>query len=156
MTRLDERTVPRVVVDTNVWVSALLNRYGYPAQILSALQAGRFTVLISEPLLEEFAEVLSRPRIARKYGVAQEDIAELVALLRERGIAVTVTGSVQLCRDPDDDVVLETAFLGKADLVVSRDEDLKGDEDLVRFLRAAGIEIMSVKRFLLALREADG
>ena len=145
----------RVVVDTNVWVSGLLNRDGYPAQVLSALQAGRFILLISEPLLDELAEVLSRPRIARKYGVAQESIAELVALLRERGIEVTVTESVHLCRDPDDDVIVETALLGNADAVVSRDEDLKGDEDLVRFLQAAGIKALSVRRFLLALHEVE-
>jgi predicted nucleic acid-binding protein len=52
---------------------------------------------------------------------------------------------------PDDDVVLETAFTGKADTVVSRDEDLKGDQDLARLLREAGIEMLSVRRFLEVL-----
>jgi predicted nucleic acid-binding protein len=88
--------------------------------------------------------------------VEQEDIAELVALLREQGMEVTVTRSVQLCRDPDDDVILETAFLGNADAVVSRDEDLKGDEDLASVLQTAGIEVLSVRRFLLAFEEVDG
>jgi putative PIN family toxin of toxin-antitoxin system len=151
--RSGERTVPRVVVDTNVWVSALLNRHGYPAQVLSALQAGRFTALVSNPLLSELAEVLSRPRIARKYGVTQTDGEELATLVRERGVEVTVTGSLRLCRDPDDDVILETALLGGADVVVSRDEDLKGDEELVRVLLTAGIETLSVRRFLLVLDE---
>jgi len=153
VTRSGERTVLRVVVDTNVWVSALLNRYGYPAQVLSLFRAGRFTLLISEPLLGELAEVLSRPRIARKYRVTQDDIGELIALLRERGIQVGVKGSLRLCRDPDDDVILETAFLGNANTVVSRDGDLKGDEDLVLILQAAGIGVLSVSHFLQALSQ---
>lgn len=143
----------RVVIDTNVWVSALLNPRGYPAQILTALGATRFNLLISEPLLEELAEVLARPRIARKYGVTLADIEELVTLLRERGTEVAVTGSVRLCRDPDDDVVLETALKGKADTMVSRDEDIKGDVALAELLRAAGIEVLSVQRFLNLLEE---
>jgi uncharacterized protein len=151
--RSGERTVLRVVVDTNVWVSALLNRQGYPAQVLTALEAEKFDLLVCGPLLDELAEVLSRPRIAQKYGVTQGDVTELIALLRERGTEVTVTGSVQLCRDPDDDVIAEAAVLGHADVVVSRDEDLKGDEDLMEVLRASGTEVMSVSRFLHTLEK---
>lgn len=141
----------RVVVDTNVWVSALLNQAGYPARMLSALRAQEYFLLISAPLLEELAEVLSRPRIARKYGVSRDDTEVLVSLLKERGIEVALTGSIRLCRDPDDDVVLETALVGQADVVVSRDEDIKGDEDLVRLLNESGVEVLSVSRFLSAL-----
>ncbi len=151
MTRFGSCIVRRVVLDTNVWVSALLNPRGYPAQVLTALVSGRFTLLISTPLVDELAEVLARPRIARKYGVTQTDIDELVTLLRGRGIEVTVTGSIHLCRDPDDDIVLETAFRGKADTMVSRDEDIKGDAELGTLLQAAGIEVLSVARFLAAL-----
>jgi putative PIN family toxin of toxin-antitoxin system len=147
--------VQRVVVDTNIWVSALLNRHGFPAQVLTAFAAGKFTLLISTPLLDELAEVLARPRIARKYGVTRTDIEEVLAVLRERGTGVVITGNLHLCRDPDDDVVLETAFRGRANTLVSRDEDLKGDVELVRLLHAAGIQVLSVGRFLTAL-EAKG
>jgi putative PIN family toxin of toxin-antitoxin system len=53
--------VRRVVVDTNVWVSALLNRDGYPAQVLSAFQARRFILVFSEPLLDKLTEVKAEP-----------------------------------------------------------------------------------------------
>jgi uncharacterized protein len=154
VTRFGSSIVQRVVVDTNVWVSALLNRHGFPAQVLTAFAAGQFTLLISSPLLDELAEVLARPRIARKYGVTRTDREELVTLLRERGTGVEMTGSVHLCRDPDDDVVLETALRGRAHTLVSRDEDLKGDAELARLLQAAGIQVLSVGRFLTTL-EAD-
>ncbi len=138
----------RLVIDTNVWVSAILNPHGFPAQILTALATGQFTLVTSAALLEELADVLARPRIALRYGVTQADIDDLVALLRQRATVVTVTGTIHVCRDPDDDVILETAMRGRADTVVSRDEDIKGDAELVQLLQEEGIEVLSVQRCL--------
>ncbi len=53
----------RAVIDTNVWVSALLNPSGHPAQLLDAFRKNSFTLVISRPLLEELARVLTRPRL---------------------------------------------------------------------------------------------
>lgn len=65
----------RAVVDTNVWVSALINPSGAPAEVLTAYRAGAFTLVTSEEMLAEVGEVLARPRIARKYGIEAADIA---------------------------------------------------------------------------------
>lgn len=143
----------RVVVDTNVWVSALLNQAGPPARVLAALEARRFTLLASEPLLAELAEVLARPRIARKYGITPEDVDELALLLRRRAEIVPVVGEVKLCRDPDDDVVIETAVRGRADLLVTRDQDLKGAPEVADVLATVGIAVVSVRQFLALLAE---
>jgi uncharacterized protein len=145
----------RVVVDTNVWVSTLLNRSGAPALVLAALKAGDFTLLTSEPLLAELAEVLLRPRIARKYGITPDDADELVALLRRRAHVVPVVGEVRLCRDPDDDMVIETALRGRADMLVTRDEDLKGTSEVANALGPVGVAVVSVRRFLAALDEGN-
>lgn len=123
--------------------------------MLTALTAAQFNLLLSEPLLAELAEVLSRPRITRKYGVTRADIRELVTLLRERGTDIVVVGDIHLCRDADDDVILETAIRGNADTVVSRDEDIKGDPDVAQQMATAGIEVMSVARFLRTLDERE-
>jgi uncharacterized protein len=137
----------RAVVDTNVWVSALLNPAGPPARVRLALQERRFTLVTSEPLLAEVAEVLTRPRFARRYGITAADAHDLVALLRERGELVSVTGDVRLCRDPDDDVVIETALNGGADALVTRDDDLKGP-DMTAILAERVIAVLTVRRFL--------
>ena len=143
----------RVVVDTNVWVSALLNQSGPPALVLAALEARRFTCISSEPLLAELAEVLIRPRIARRYGITPDDVDELVTLLRRRAEVVPIVGDVRLCRDPDDDMVIETALRGHADMLVTRDEDLKGASEVADALASVGIAVVSVRRFLAALDE---
>jgi uncharacterized protein len=67
---------------------------------------------------------------------------------------VRPSGELRLCRDPDDDVVLETAILGEAQFVVSRDDDIKRDLDLMTHLRANGVEVVSVAQFLALLDDA--
>ena len=64
---------------------------------------------------------------------------------------VPVSGDLRLCRDPDDDIILETAIQGGATYVVSRDEDVTRDLDLLDHLRERGIETITVQRFLVLL-----
>jgi uncharacterized protein len=144
----------RAGVDTNVWVSGTLSPRGRPAEIRQALKRGEFTLVTSRTLLVELAEVLARPRIARKYSITAEDIEQLVALLVGRAEIVDVSGAVQLCRDPDDDVVLETAVNGHADVLVTRDEDMSRDLDLVALLEQRGIRVLTVQHFLDELESA--
>jgi putative PIN family toxin of toxin-antitoxin system len=142
-----ERRV-RAVIDTNVWISAILNPGGAPAAIRSALDAQRFTLVTSESLLNELREVLSRPRFARLSQVTPSEIDQLLAMLSERGETVPLTGSVELCRDPDDNMVIETALVGNAEVLVTRDDDLKGVSLLASILRERGVTVLSLRQFL--------
>jgi len=60
---------PRVVLDTNVFVSGLISPQGFPAAILKALRSRRFTLLSSPAVNEEIIEVLNRPHIRDRYGL---------------------------------------------------------------------------------------
>lgn len=146
--------MPVVLLDTNVWVSAFINPHGFPARLRDAWIAGRFDVVVSPALLEEIADVLTRPRIQTKYDLSTEEIEQFLRLLQERALHVAPRGELHLCRDPDDDLLLETAVLGGARYAVSRDDDLKGDDDLVAQMRSRGVKVLSVRRFLEWL-EAD-
>jgi putative PIN family toxin of toxin-antitoxin system len=83
-----------------------------------------------------------------KYGLSIEEIEAFLYLLQRRAIHVTPKGDLHLCRDPDDDLILETAVLGGARYAVSRDDDLKGDDDLIAQARSRGVEVLSVQHFL--------
>ncbi|MGH2532182.1 MAG: putative toxin-antitoxin system toxin component, PIN family [Thermomicrobiales bacterium] len=148
--------MPRAVVDTNVWVSALLNPAGFPAPILEAFVAGEFVVVTNELLFAELADVLRRPRIARRYGVSEADVAALVAFLRGHATLVEIRGDITLCRDPDDDVVIETALRGGVDALVTRDEDLSRAPDLEAAIRHLGVEVLTVQRFIDLLASKRG
>lgn len=139
------------VVDTNVWVSAFLNPEGFPAHLIQAGRSGRFSIVSSLPMLDELQEVLLRPRIMKIRHSTQADVAAFIAGLGAVVRLIPVSGDLRLCRDPNDDIILETAIRGAATYVVSRDEDVTRDLDLVDHLRKQGIEPITVQRFLALL-----
>lgn len=138
----------KVVIDTNIWVSALLNPFGYPARIRKSFEKGVFKVVVSEPILQELADVLDRPRIKEKYGVTPEDTEEILTLIEERSEHVLLSGNIEICRDKDDDLIIETAIKGKAEYLVTRDDDVKFDKEVSGFLLKYGISVTSVAKFL--------
>ena len=136
------------VVDTNIWVSAFLNPRGFPARLVEAGEMGRLTVVLSPPMLDELMDVLCRPRIMKIRRTTAEDAEAFVRSVAEVALLVSVSGDLRLCRDPDDDVVLETAVVGGARYVVSRDEDITRDLELTQQLADRGIEPITVSRLL--------
>ncbi len=128
-----------VVIDTSVWVSAFLNPEGFPARLIHAGKTGRFSIVSSLPMLNELHEVLSRPRIMKIRRSTEIDVATFMAGITAVVQLVPISGELSLCRDPDDDVILETAIQGKATYVVS---------DLTEHLSKRGVETITVQRLL--------
>lgn len=113
-------TRPRVVLDSNVIISAFLFG-GPPADILAAAADGSVECFTSLPILDEVRDVLQRP----KFGLSSAQALALVGELRELLQLVTPTGKVRMiAADPDDDMVLECAAAANADLIVSGDSHL--------------------------------
>ena len=113
----------RLVVDTNVFASAIIFPRSVPRRVVDhALDHG--VVLFSEATMSELAEVLSRSkfdsfvsRVERELFLAQiETAAEFVPIIQ----------LVRACRDPNDDKFLEVALNGRADVIITGDADLLG------------------------------
>ena len=113
----------RVVVDTGILVSALIRPKGTIGDVLHALRDGRFTAIYSTQMMLEVTEVLSRPKIQKKYHVQPGDIEAVINLVRLRGELVIPKQTVTACRDPRDNKFLEAALAGEADAVVTGDDD---------------------------------
>jgi uncharacterized protein len=145
----------RAVVDTNVWVSAAIRPNGPPGRLEKALARGEYTLVLSRPMVADLTEVLNRPRIREKYQLDPVAISELIEFLTEVGHDVAVAGDVRICRDPDDDVLIETATKGSADVLVSRDEDLTRAVDVISALDSFGIRTLTVARFLALLEAGE-
>ena len=88
--------------------------------------------------------------------MSDEDIAGVLDLLKDRAIQVIPAGGLRLCRDPDDDILLEAAIIGDARYFVSRDDDIKRDQDLMTRLRERGVEVVTVAQFLPLLGSGPG
>jgi len=110
----------RIVVDTNVFVSAALKDKSLPA-IAVRLVAQHSILLQSAATEAQFLEVLSRPYLAPL--IASVALHWLTGLLAaaER---VTITERITVCRDPTDDKFLELAVNGHADLILTGNADL--------------------------------
>ena len=110
----------RIVVDTNVLVSAALKETSLPGMALH--QVARHCTLLKSAVTEaQLFEVIVRPYLARFIGPQIRDwITELMASAE----LVVVTERVAACRDPTDDKFLELAINGHADLILTGDKDL--------------------------------
>jgi putative PIN family toxin of toxin-antitoxin system len=145
----------RAVIDTNIWLRALISPHGAPAKVLEAYRAGRFTVVASLPLLEEeeLEDVLCRPELARKIKLPQAAL-DLPAYLRQHVELVEIDGQLSMCRDPKDDKFIETAVRGRANCLVSMDKDLYDAPDLCEVLSRLGIHVMLAHLFLMEIGDS--
>lgn len=115
----------RIVLDTNVVISALLWR-GTPYQLLTLIRAQSEHQLFSSPvLLEELAGVLTRTAITKQLALIKQSAQ---SVLVDYTAAVALVEPLTVPRivhaDPDDDHVLACALAARADLIVSGDNDL--------------------------------
>jgi putative PIN family toxin of toxin-antitoxin system len=105
----------RLVIDTNVLGSAALKPEGLQrtAVVLAVTKPARFYV--SHPILEEYADVLSRPELDIRKGVRQQ----LLQLIRNHSYSVAPTRRLEVAGDPDDNMFLECADAARADYLIT-------------------------------------
>jgi uncharacterized protein len=111
----------RLVLDTNLLVSFAINPTSAVAEIVNAI-LGRHAVLYSSETIAELVETFSKPKLA-KY-LKRQDVEALIAAYLRTGEEVTVSHAVVACRDPKDDKFLSVAVAGRADAIVTGDDDL--------------------------------
>ena len=116
----------RAVMDLNVIISGVIVPRGFAYHVWAAWLAGQFTLVISEGMILELAGKLAEPRIATRYGVTPQEIHYVSSLLRGHGSLVAVPDEAvrPVTGDPEDDLVLATSRLGRADYLVTRDQGL--------------------------------
>ena len=139
----------RAVLDTNVFVSSLLNKTGAPARLLDAWRAGEYLLVTSPPIMAEIKAVLELPRIKDKYALTDQDIRQLLDLLEKDAILVPGLSPVNntILQDPKDEIFLSCALDAGADVIVS------GDRHLLSLKAFEGIPIVPVRQFLDRLAE---
>ncbi len=136
----DDKLRPRLVIDTNVFVSGLISGAGSPAQILKAIRHRKLIHLVSDPVVEEYLRVLDYPQIRRFKKITDEFVADIAAYLVYQTERVELVSTFRLSPDPDDDVFLQTAVDGQADWLVTNDK-----ADLLSLGEVEGIPIVSAR-----------
>src|SRR6266849_532591 len=105
----------RVVLDTNVVVSAHLNADGFERHVLDLALAGKLQMAASEVILTEYEGVLRRPR----FGIKPRQVGRSMRLLRKAARIVRPHRELTVTRDPADNRFLEYAEASKADYLVT-------------------------------------
>jgi putative PIN family toxin of toxin-antitoxin system len=105
----------RVVIDTNILVSAMIASSGNEALVVVAINAGLVTPCFSAEIIEEYSDVLRRP----KFRFSTEEISAHLALLRERGNFFAPALISRTSPDPEDDKFIACALAGHADFIVT-------------------------------------
>jgi putative PIN family toxin of toxin-antitoxin system len=123
---VSEGGLPGVVFDCVVYLQAVAGPSGPAARLLGLLEAGRFTLYVSDHVLAEVREVLERPRVrAKNPAVTDETTRELLDRLARIATKVADVPSLfSLPRDPDDEPYVNLALAADADYLVTRDRDL--------------------------------
>ena len=136
--------MPRVVLDANVYVSALIRPQGPPGQLLRKFLRDRaFEVIVSSAILAEVRRSLHYPRVRQHIDATDEEIEAWVASLGVIADVVAAPVDVRaVVADPDDDIYVAAALDGRADLIVS------GDRHLLDLGRVQDVEIVNPRAFL--------
>ncbi len=128
----------RIIIDTNLWISFLLsNNYG---RLDNLIKKNKVIILFSRELLEEFNEVVCRPKFQKYF--TQDKVDNLFISISGHSEFIDVISEVTICRDAKDNFLLALAKDGKADYLIT------GDKDLLVIEKFDGTKIISITEYL--------
>jgi putative PIN family toxin of toxin-antitoxin system len=105
----------RLVIDTNIMVSAALRPDGLQRTVLLLAITKPARLYVSDPILAEYCEVLARPELKIRKGLRQQ----VLQLIQSHSQIVKPSRPLEITRDPDDNIFLECADAARADYLVT-------------------------------------
>ncbi len=131
-----ENDFPKVVLDTNILISALLFG-GKPRDIIDLIRLKRITAFISLILLAELTDVL-----IKKFHFSQDKIRDYLLKLQKHLIIIQPQTEIHVLKDEADNRILETAYESKCQFVIT------GDKEFLKLKKYREIKIISAEEFL--------
>ncbi len=134
----------RVVLDINVLVSAMITK-GKPKELWLKAVRKEFDTISSRKIISDFLQVISRKKFQRY--VKERDVVDFLEAFNATAKLVDVKSKLRVVKqDPDDDVILATAYDGHADYIVS------GDKHLLALKEFKSIRIVTVDEMFKILK----
>jgi len=129
----------KIVIDTNVLVSALLNSNSNEGKVYYHIIENE-KVVLSQDLFNEYTRTISKTKFKKYFDI--EEISEALALLLEVGKIIKTKSKIFDCRDAKDNKLLELAVDSKANYIIS------GDDDLLSLNPYKKIKIITARQFM--------
>lgn len=137
----------RVVLDANILISGIAFSSGLQSRIIDLHGAGAFDLLVSRQLVDEVTRALARSEFARRTEDGyRTKISTVLDDVEWVAVDDVTTG---IATHPEDDLILATAALGNADVLVT------GDKQLLKLGRVEGVRIVDSRTFLELLDDED-
>lgn len=132
----------KVVIDTNVLISGIIQKNGFPHKVVKLWEKGNLILVTSIPMIEEAKKVLNYPKIKGKFNLKDGEIKQTILNLLKYSILIYNPPALNVIKeDPEDNKILSTAIEGRADYIVS------GDSHLLRLKNYKGIKIITPRMF---------
>ena len=142
----------RILLDTAILVRGHGSSKGLARDLLLTIVESDHTLLLSNEMIYELARVLRYPRMSALHGLSEKRIYDYVGFLRESAEIVALNPLlITPIRDVNDTVVMQTAILGEADVLCTRDRDFF-EPPAEAFLRKAGITVLDDISLMQRLR----
>ncbi len=125
----------RIILDTNLWIHFLISKN--LDKLDSLIENNKIRLLFSNELVEEFISVSKRPMFKKYF--SEKDVASLLETMSSIGKLIEVKSNIQDCRDFKDNFLLNLAIDGKADYLVT------GDNDLLVLKKIKKVQIITIK-----------
>ncbi len=130
----------RVVIDTNIFLAGLLNADGGAAKIIRAFQVGKFELVVTHDVFDEYVRVIH----LFNNDVPREKSEELLELVFAKASKVRPASAQGLCTDADDEKFLSAALDGNADFIVTKNK---------KHFPKDTVKIVNVREFLGAIEK---
>lgn len=114
----------RAIIDTNIMIRAVIRPMGTVGPIALHMRKGDYQIVYSEPIIDELKAKLALPRLQTKYSLDPKRVQDFIAEIQVSCMLVHPTEKIDVCRDVKDNMILEAAVAGKADCIVTSDQDL--------------------------------
>jgi len=132
----------KLVLDANIYISSFFWG-GNPRRIIERIISGKDLLFVSKEILTEVFSVMSRP----KFDMKEEHISRFINSIEEIAFDIKLTDSIQnVCRDKDDDKIIECAVLANADYIIT------GDDDLLTIKEFRGTKIITANEYINILK----
>ena len=142
----------RVVLDTNILLSALINRHGTPAQLITGWRERRYDLITSTEQLIELGDVARRPVLRAR--IVPSTVGRLIRDLRQLAEVLTRLPAVERSADPADNFLLAMAEAGNANYLVSGDRRgvlALGTHGITQIVRARDfLDVLGIKPILVS------
>ncbi|TLD40535.1 MAG: putative nucleic acid-binding protein, contains PIN domain [Candidatus Jettenia ecosi] len=124
----------KIIFDSNIFISAFVIPGSKAEKAILRVIEGNDTLLISKEIIKEILEVLST-----KFQRDREAISHVAVYLSDIAQEVNPTKRIHIFKDDPDNRILECAFYGKADAIVT------GDKEMLKLKEYKGIKVISLK-----------